>query len=94
MFPAKYLDSLYVRSCVNFTTPALVDVIRFHKDSHTAFQVAELEVDTERPLCTSSICSLSVRGRGPGLTPEAMNWFYTNEEDIGVRWHTEDDEGN
>ena len=93
MFPAKNLCSLHIYNCVDFTSPALLDLIGFRKDSHTAFQVAELEVDTERPLYISSISSLSVRGRGPGLTPEAMNWFYANDEDIGTSWHTEDDDG-
>jgi hypothetical protein len=78
MFPAKYLNSLHVQDCVNFTTPALVDVIRFRKDSHTAFSELE-EVDTDRPLYISSIDSMSVMEEVQMLTPEAMNWFHSNK---------------
>ena len=94
MFPAEYLTSLHVEDCVDFTTPALVDVIQFRKDTNAAFLELE-EVDTHRPLHTYPINSLSVTGRGPMLTVEAINWFqsYDNGGHISVSWHTEDDEG-
>ena len=88
MLPAKNLSSLQVYDCVDFTTPALVDVIRFREDSHTTFQELE-EVDSYKP----RIDSLSIRGRGPALTPEAMDWFSSNEGSIDVTWETWDDEG-
>jgi hypothetical protein len=94
IFPAENLTSLHVEDCVDFTTPALVDVIRFRQDTRAAFLELE-EVDTDRPLHTYPIDSLSVTGRGPMLTVEAMNWFqsYDNRGNISVTWHTEDDEG-
>ena len=95
MFPAKYLCSLHIYNCIDFTSPALVDVIGFRKDAHTTF--VELEAANTDGLVlhtlTSSIYSLSVNERGPTLTQEGMDWFFTNEEDISVSWHTEDDEG-
>ena len=91
MFPAKYLDSLYVRSCVNFTTPALVDVIRFRADAHWHTAPLAFEFNMDRPLFISSIYSLVVDRRGPALTQEAMDWFYNNKEDIDMIWHAEDD---
>ena len=95
MFPAKYLCSLHIHNCVHFTTPALVDVIRFRRDSRTAFQIAELDevADTDKPLYISSIYSLSVDGRGPAFTPDAMDWFHSNGGSIGVTWKIVDDEG-
>ena len=93
MFPAKFLGSLQVHNCVNFTTPALVDVIRFRADAHWHAAPTEPEDNMDRPLFVSSIYSLIVDGRGPALTLDATTWFHTNEDDIGVIWHTEDDEG-
>ena len=93
MFPAKYLGSLHIHNCVNFTTPALMDVIRFRKDSRTTFQIAEHDevAATDRPIY---ITSLSVNGRGPALTPEAMDWFNSNNEgSISVAWNIVDDGG-
>ena len=94
IFPAESLTSLRVEDCVDFTTPALVDVIQFRHDTHAAFLELE-EVDTDRPLYTYPIDSLSVTGRGPMLTVEAMNWFYfhSNRGNIRVTWHTQNDEG-
>ena len=83
MFPAENLTSLYVKDCIDFTTPALVDVIRFRKDTYTAYFEFE-EVDTDKPLYINPIYSLSVTGRGPMLTWEAENWFYSNRGQIGV----------
>jgi hypothetical protein len=90
MFPAANLISLSIDTCVDFTTPALLDVIRFRKDTHTAFLELE-EVDAEQ-LYISPISSLCVTGRSPMLTQEAMDWFNSNRGNISLAWHTEDDE--
>jgi hypothetical protein len=86
-FSAANLTSLCIENCVDFTIPALLDVIRFRRDTHTAFSV-----DTDTPPYISPIYSLSVTGRGPMLTQEAKNWFNGNRGNISVAWHTEDDE--
>ncbi|KDR70774.1 hypothetical protein GALMADRAFT_144269 [Galerina marginata CBS 339.88] len=91
-YPAVNLSSLQIDDCVNFTAPALMEVVKFRSDNHAAY--LELgKAGSDKSLNTDSIDSVSVTGRGPPFTLEDMSlhWLYDKIEIL--TWNTEDDEG-